>query len=189
VRLGVGKRLTSPTVPMILAARMGPMPKISVRVLPEASTSASMRPPRSAIFLSSVLTSRSTSEASRRRRRAEAPLGRMERRMRAALSAESVLATPPGRRSRRSAWRRLSARVRSATRSSRLSESRRSASDAASGSTAAKRSLREAASAVATASTRSFLRAFPLESTLTRAESLGGTSTTDSPEPASLTAR
>jgi hypothetical protein len=189
VRLGVGKRLTSPTVPMILAARMGPMPKISVRVLPEASTSASMRPPRSAIFLSSVLTSRSTSEASRRRRRAEVPLGRMPRRMRAALSAESVLVTPPGRRSRRSAWRRLSARVRSATRSSRLSESRRSASDAASGSTAAKRSLREAASAVATASTRSFLRAFPLESTLTRAESLGGTSTTDSPAAASLTAR
>jgi hypothetical protein len=85
----------------------------------------------------------------------------------------------------------LSARVRSATRSSRLSESRRSASDAASGSTAAKRSLREAASAVATASTRSFLRALPakLESTRTRAESLGGTSTTGSPAAASLTAR
>src|SRR5215210_4002119 len=58
---------------MILAARMGPMPKISVRVVPETSTSASMRQPRSAIFLSSVLTSRSTSEASRWRRRAEAP--------------------------------------------------------------------------------------------------------------------
>jgi hypothetical protein len=56
VGLGVGKRATSPTVPMILAARMGPMPKISVRVVPEASTSASMRPFRSAIFLSSVLT-------------------------------------------------------------------------------------------------------------------------------------
>jgi hypothetical protein len=66
---------------------------------------------------------RSTSEASRRRRRAEAPLGRMPRRMRAARSAESVLATPPGRRSRRSAWRRFSARVRSATRS--ISASRR----------------------------------------------------------------
>ena len=73
--LGVGKRATLPTVPMILAARMGPMPKIWVRVVPEASISASMRPLRSAIFLSSVLTSRSTSEANRRLRRAEAPLG------------------------------------------------------------------------------------------------------------------
>ena len=75
MRLGVGKRPTSPTVPMILAARMGPMPKIWVRVVPEASTSASMRPLRSAIFLSSVLTSRSTSDASCRRSRAEGALG------------------------------------------------------------------------------------------------------------------
>jgi hypothetical protein len=61
---------------------------------------------------------RSTSEANRRLRRAEAPLGRMARRMRAARLAESVPATPPGRRSRRrSPCRRLSARVRSATRS------------------------------------------------------------------------
>ena len=146
--LGVGKRPTSPTVPMILAASMGPTPKISVRVLPEACTSASMRPPRSAIFRSSVRTSRSTSEANRRRRRAEAPpRDRMPRRMRAARSAESVRATPPGTRSRRSPWRRFSARVRSATRSSRLSESRRSTSEAASGSTAASLSLREAARA------------------------------------------
>ena len=71
--LVVGKRDTSPTVPMIFAASMGPMPKISMRVVPEASTSASMRSFRSAIFLSSVRTSRSTSEANRRRRRAEAP--------------------------------------------------------------------------------------------------------------------
>jgi hypothetical protein len=42
---------------------------------------------------------------------------------------------------------------------------------------------------VARASSSSFLRALPLESTLTRAESLGGTSTTDSPEPANFTAR
>ena len=83
----------------------------------------------------------------------------------------------------------LSALVRSATKSSRLSESRRSTSDAASGSTAASRSLREAAKAVARASTPSFLRALPLESTLPRAESLGGTSTTDSPVVANLTAR
>ena len=124
MRLGVGKRLTSPTVPMIFAASMGPMPKIWVRVVPEASTSASMRPLRSAIFLSSVLMSRSTSDASCRRRRAEAPpWGCMPRRMRAARSAESDRATPPGRRSRRSAWRRFSARVRSATRS--ISASRR----------------------------------------------------------------
>jgi hypothetical protein len=71
----------------------------------------------------------------------------------------------------------------------RLSESRRSASEPTSGSTVASRSLREAASAVARASSPSFLRALPLESTRTLAESLGGTSTTDSPEPANLTAR
>ncbi len=69
---------------------------------------------------------RSTSEANRRLRLAEAPRGRMPRRMRAARGAESVPATPPGTRSRRSPWRRLSARVRSATRSSRLSERSRS---------------------------------------------------------------
>jgi hypothetical protein len=73
--------------------------------VPEASISASMRPLRSAIFLSSALTSRSTSEANRRLRRAEAPLGRMARRKRAARSAESFPATPPGRRSRKSACR------------------------------------------------------------------------------------
>jgi hypothetical protein len=65
VGLVVGKRATSPTVPMILAASMGPMPKISVRVVPEAATSASMRPLRPAIFLSSVRMSHSTSEANR----------------------------------------------------------------------------------------------------------------------------
>ena len=43
-----GKRVTSPTVPMIPASRMGPTPKIWVRVVPEASTSASMRPSRTA---------------------------------------------------------------------------------------------------------------------------------------------
>jgi hypothetical protein len=61
--------------------------------------------------------------------------------------------------------------VRSATRSSRLSESRRSTSEAASGSTGANLSLREAASAVARASSSSFLRALPakLESSRTRA--------------------
>jgi hypothetical protein len=192
VGLVVGKRATSPTVPMILAARMGPMPKISVRVVPEASTSASIRPLRSAIFLSSVRMSRKISEANRRRRRAEAPRwGRMPRRRRAARWVESVPVTPPGRRSRMSPWRRFSALVRSATRSSRLSQSRRSTSEPISGSTAARRSLREAASAVASASSLSFLRALPakLESTRTLAESLGGTSTTDSPAAASLTAR
>ena len=59
----------------------------------------------------------------------------------------------------------------------------------ASGSTGASRSLREAAKAVARASTPSFLRALPVESTLTRAESLGGTSTTDSPGATNLPAR
>ena len=71
------------------------MPKVWVRVVPEASISASMRPFRSAIFLSNVLTSRSTSETNRRLRRAEAPpWTRMPRRMRAARSAESFPDTP-----------------------------------------------------------------------------------------------
>jgi hypothetical protein len=178
-----------PTVPMILAASMGPMPKISVRVVSEASTSDSMRPFRSATFLSSLRTSRSTSEASRRRTREEELCGRMPRRMHAARSAESVPVTPPGMRSRKSPCKRLSALVRSATRSSRLSESRRSTSDSASGSTTASRPLCEAAKAVARASSSSFLRALPVESTRTRAESFGGTSTTDSPAAASLPAR
>jgi hypothetical protein len=146
---------TSPTAPKIVAASMGPTPKIWVRVVPEASTSASTGVFRSTIFRSSIRTSRSTSEANRLRRRSEAlPRGLMPRRIRAALSAESFPATPPGRRSRRrSPCRRLSARVRSATRfNKRLSESRRSTSESASGSTAASVSLREAASAVARAS-------------------------------------
>jgi len=42
---------------------------------------------------------------------------------------------------------------------------------------------------MARASTPSFLRALPVESTRTLAESLGGTFTTDSPEAASLPAR
>src|SRR5215213_10111920 len=61
--------------------------------------------------------------------------------------------------------------------------------DAASGSTAARRSLPEAASALARASSPSFLRAFPVDSTRTLAESLGGTSTTDSPAAVNLPAR
>jgi hypothetical protein len=109
--------------------------------------------------------------------------------MRAAWWAESFPATPPGTRTRKSPCRRFSARVRSATKSSRLSESRLSTSDAASGSTAASRSLREATNAVARASSPSFLRALPLESSRTLAESLGGTSTTDSPAAANLCAR
>ena len=71
----------------------------------------------------------------------------------------------------------------------RLSENRRSTSDAASGSTTANLSLREAAKAVARASRPSFLRALPAKLESTRAENLGGTSTTDSPVAASLTAR
>jgi hypothetical protein len=76
--------------------------------------------------------------------------------------------------------------VRSATKSPRLSESSRSTSEPASGSTVGSRSLRQAASAVARASSPSFFGALPLESTRTRAESLGGTSTTDSPAAANL---
>jgi hypothetical protein len=115
----------------------------------------------------------------------------MPRRMRAARSAESFPAAPPGRRSLRSPWGRFSALVRSATRSSRLTESRRSTSDAASRSTVASLSLREAASAVARASSPSFFLALPakLERTRTLAESLGGTSTTDSPAATNLPAR
>ncbi len=75
---------------------MGPMPKISVRLVPRASTSASMRWFRSAIFRSSARMSRRTSEANRRRRRSEVFCVRMPRRMRAARRLESVPATPPG---------------------------------------------------------------------------------------------
>ena len=51
---------------------------------------------------------RSTSEANRRRRRSEAqPWDLMPRRMRAARSAESFPATPPGRRSRKKSPCRL----------------------------------------------------------------------------------
>ena len=56
MRLGGEASHVAYPVPTILAARMGPMPKIWVRVVPEACTSASMRPFRSAIFLSSVRT-------------------------------------------------------------------------------------------------------------------------------------
>ena len=42
--LVLGKRSTLPTVPMIFAASMDPTPKIPVRLVPEAATSASMRP-------------------------------------------------------------------------------------------------------------------------------------------------
>jgi hypothetical protein len=38
VGLVLGKRSTLPTVPMIFAASMGPMPKIPGRVVPEAAT-------------------------------------------------------------------------------------------------------------------------------------------------------
>jgi len=108
------------------------------------------------------------------------------RRMRDALSAESLPETPPGIRSRRSPWRRLRTRVRSETRSSRLSESSLRTSILSSGHTWARCPLRQAASAAKVASSPSFLRQFPTESTLTRAESLGGTSTTSSPAEASL---
>jgi hypothetical protein len=101
----------------------------------------------------------------------------------------SPLPRRPGTRSHRSPCRRLNARVRSATKSSRLSERRRNTSEPASGSTVGNRSLRQAASAVARASSPSFLRALPVESTRTRAESLGGTSTTDSPAAANLWAK
>ncbi len=187
--LGREARRVGDRADVIFAASMGPMPKISVRLVPEASTSASMCSFRFAIFRSSVRMSRRISEANRRRTRAEAPCGRMSRTMRAARWVESVPDTPPGTTSRRSPWRRLSALVRSATKSSRLSERRCTTSDPASGSTAASRSLRQAASAVARAASPSFLRALPVESTRTRAESLGGTSTTDSPAADSLWAR
>jgi hypothetical protein len=192
VGLGVGKRATSPTVPMILAASMGPMPKISVRVVPEASTSASMRPLRSAIFLSSVRILSAAPQTP------SAGAGGPRRRHEAVCRARCVrpdrprASGPPLRGgglagARGGCLERPGALCNQVNK--RLSESRRSASDAASGSTAASRTLREAAKAVARASTPSFLRALPVESTRTRAESFGGTSTTDSPEPANLTAR
>jgi hypothetical protein len=74
--------------------------------VPEAAILASIRSFSSAIFRSSVRMSRKISEANCRRRRAEAsPWGRMPRKMRAARWAESVPATRPGTRSRRSPCR------------------------------------------------------------------------------------
>jgi hypothetical protein len=82
---------------------------------------------RSAIFVSSVLTLSAALQkpASRRRRLAEAPLGRMPRRMRAAGSAESVLWPPRrvGGLAEERVEAALSALVRSAIRS--ISASRR----------------------------------------------------------------
>jgi hypothetical protein len=193
VGLGVGKRTTFPTVPMILAASMGPMPKISVRVVPEASTSASMRSFRSAIFRSSV------------RILSAAPPklvggGRPTKSPAAVCRAGCV---QPG-------WPRA---FRLSRRAGGLAEARASCLErsgtfghqvfAPLGKQAQhlrvslgidRRQLlvaRGGQSAVARASSPSFLRALPakLESTLTRAESLGGTSTTDSPVTANLPAR
>ena len=150
MRLVVGKRATSPTVPMILAARVRDLCR---RSLGEGGAGRSYLFFYAPIQVSDLSVERSDvaqhlRKANRRRRRAEAPpWGRMPRRMRAARSLESVPATPPGTRSRRSPCKRLSARVRSATRSSRLSESRRSTSEPISGSTATSLALREAARA------------------------------------------
>ena len=86
----------------------------------------------------------------------------MARRMRAALSAESVLGHPAGDevpQERVEAVERPGTLGHQVNR--RLSESRRSTSEPTSGSTAASRSLREAAKAVARASSPSFLRALP----------------------------
>jgi hypothetical protein len=178
-------------VPMILAANIGPMPKISVRVVPQASTSASMRSFRPAIFLSSV---RILSAGPPK------PVGAGRARRSPAVVCRAGCALPGRRRAFRLSRRgRDLAGVRAGCLeppcafghqvNKRLSESRRSISDAVSGSTAASRSLREAAKAVARASRPSFLRELPVDSTRTFAESLGGTSTTDSPAAANLPAR
>ena len=54
-------------IPKIFAAKIGPTPKISVSMVPEAFTSVAMRWSSSAIRRSKVRTSRTTSEASRLR--------------------------------------------------------------------------------------------------------------------------
>src|SRR5215218_6060002 len=88
------------------------------------------------------------------------------------LCRETLGATPSERRSRSRTCRRLRARVRSATIFSPLSVSSlrisTQPSSPSSGWTRASRSLRRAARAVKVASRRSFLRALPVESTLTR---------------------
>ena len=164
-----------------------------MRLVAEASTSASIRSFRSVIFRSSVRMSRMISEANRRRMRAEEPWGRMPRKMRAARGGREYPSYPAGHEApqEESVQAALNARVRSATKSSRLSESRRSTSDSASGSTAASRSLRQAANAVTRASSSSFFRALPALRAPAHAlkESLDGTSTTDSPAAANLWAR
>jgi hypothetical protein len=71
-----GNLLTSPTIPMIFAARIDPMPKTSVRVVPEASTSSRMHSSKEATFRSRTRTSHTNSEASHFRVRPAAWLGR-----------------------------------------------------------------------------------------------------------------
>jgi hypothetical protein len=152
---------------MILAASMGPTPKISMRVVAEASTSDSMRSFRSTIFRFSV-----------RILGAGAPklVGGGRARRSPALVCRAGCARPDRPRafqlSRRGGGL-VEARAGCLERSGALghqvfaptAESRRRTSEAASGSTAASRSLPEAASAVARASSPSFLRALPLDST------------------------
>jgi hypothetical protein len=53
-----GNLLTSPTIPMIFAARIDPTPKTSVRVVPEASTSSRMHSAKEATFRSRAPTHR-----------------------------------------------------------------------------------------------------------------------------------
>ena len=62
-------------IPKIFAARIGPTPKISVSMVPEAFTSPAMRSSSSAMRRSKVRTSRTTSEASRLRTRPAGCLG------------------------------------------------------------------------------------------------------------------
>jgi hypothetical protein len=83
VGLGLETRHTADR-PDVFAASMGPMPKVSMRLVAEASASASISSFRSVIFRSSVRMSRMISEANRRRMRTEEPWGRMPRKMRAA---------------------------------------------------------------------------------------------------------
>ena len=175
---------------MILAASMAPTPKISVRVVPDASYlgfDASMEVCDLSLQCPHVAQDLRSQPPAEARRGTLGPYAAYDAggsvgRERSSYPAGDEIPQKPVEAVERPG-------VRSATKSSRLSVRRRSTSDSASGSTAARRSLREAANAVARASNSSFLRALPLESIRTRAESLGGTSTTDSPAAANLWAR
>lgn len=170
-------------IPTIFAARIGPTPKISVSMVPQASPSTPMRSSSSsAIRRSRARTSRTTSEASRLRTRPAGCCALARRNNLAAALVESCFPTGSKRRSRRRRVRGGGSQGTGALGDQVLPSFGEQPQDLkisawpsgpSSGWTEASRSFRRAARALKVASSASFFRALPVESTLTREESLG----------------